>query len=282
MKTEKVEKDIFINILRDYCKKHGSIFWKPKALALDKDTDTFYIPEKDCYYAVYTNKIRNSKMLTSYISNDEECHIPVNELNQLDCIQMSAEMFDKIKDKLTGFNANYGYGLIYDDSYIPPAPDTARYSHYSIVNFDFSNERHFIEAANIIEQDGDWMRPENIKKIMRQYKENSVFDPDLWIFVKDNFENKLIGNSISYLDKEISQTQIDWFHVSENFQGKGAGRFLISEAVRRVKDRTKYILAGGTNEFYKKCGFVERELGVWAAKEGFEFIASCVQPNVLP
>ena len=162
MKIEKIGKDIFIDILRDHCISSKSLFWKAKALALDKDTETFYIPEKDCYYSIYTNKMPDNRMfgkkeLVSYISNDEECHIPIDILNQLDCINMSANMFDKIKDKLTGFKANYGCGLYYY-SYIPPVFDTER---YSIVDFDFSNEQHYIEASNMLnqEENGDWMMP---------------------------------------------------------------------------------------------------------------------------
>jgi len=94
---------------------------------------------------------------------------------------------------------------------------------------------------------------ENIRKIARQYKEHSVFAPDLWIFAKDNIENKLVGISISNFDKEIGETQIDWFFISLQFHGQRVGSFLINEAVNRVKNRVKYIHAGGTNEFYKKC-----------------------------
>jgi GNAT superfamily N-acetyltransferase len=123
--------------------------------------------------------------------------------------------------------------------------------------------------------------PENIKKIARQYKEHSIFEPDLWIFAKDNFEDKIAGITISSFNRELSETQVDWFYILPQFHGKGIGRFLLKETVSRSKNRSKIIHAPG-DEFYKKCGFVETHYDAWAEKEGYEFIASCVQPNVLP
>ena len=278
MKIEKINKDIFANVLHNYyesTRKNNFAVWKHKALVLDKDTENFYIPEKNCYYSIY-----NNKMLLSYITYDDKCHVPIDILNKLDCIMMLADIFDKIKDKLIGFSANYGYKLHYDYSYIPIV-DTGR---YSAVDFDFSDEQHYIQACNMInqEENGDWFMPDNIRKIVQQYKEHSVFSPDLLFFAKDNFENKLVGITISSFDKKISETDIDWFFILPQFHGKGAGRFLIAETVNRSKERSKSIRTGGTNEFYKKCGFIEKDCEVWATKEGFEFIASCVQPNVLP
>lgn len=283
MKIEKMEKNIFIDVLRDYCiKKEANIFafWKFKALALDIDTDTFYIPEKDCYYSIYTNKIQNKKMLISYISKDEECHIPIEELNSLDCISLMANTFDKIYDNLAGFNVDYGYKLHYDYSYVPVAHTEL----YSIEEFDFFDEQHFIEAAAMIneEEEDAWFLPANVRKIKSLYEKSSVFEADLWFFAKDKVTNKLAGVTISSFDKEIEETDIDWVFILPQFQGKGAGRLLINETIKRSKDRSKSIKVGGANEFYKKCGFIEKDCNAWATKEGYDFVASCIQPNILP
>jgi len=281
MKIEKIEKEAIINALRD----SGKFCWgfcKFKDLTLDENTEAFYIPEKNCYYAVYTNKMPENrmfgkKMLLYYISHDEKCHIPAEELNKLDCIQMPAEAFDTVKDKLAGFNAGGGYKLYYDYSHVPAA-DTGR---YSVVEFDFSNEQHYIAASNMLnqEEDEDWMMPDNIRKIASEYKRYAAFNPELWIFAKANAEDKLIGVAISYFDEEVGQTDIDWVYVLPEFHGKGVGLFLMNETVKRCKERSKDIRAVG-DDFYKKCGFIEKECTVYATKENFEFIHPS-QPNIL-
>ena len=266
-----INHQIFCLKLLESCKEsrdHAFAFWKLTTLA--KEGQTYYLPEHDCYYAVYRN------FLFAYISPDNRCHIPPDILNSFDCIQMSAYTFDTIKGKLVRFEPNYGYKLHYDYSYNPQFVDK---NHYEIVDFNFASEQHFIEASNMINQEsGNWMMPGNIKKIMRE----PVFDPSLWFFVKDIADNKLIGIGISTYDYHLRETDIEWFYILPEYHGKGAGRFLANEIIRRSKDRSEDIRVGGTNEFYRKCGFIEKSCTVWASKKDFSFVAPCIQPNLLP
>jgi len=283
MRTEKINKEAAVDALYKHCistRQHSWGFWKLKALTLDKDTVSFYMPEKDCYYSIYTHKASDKRMLASYIAKDGICYIPVDELNALDCIMMQEAAFDTIRDQLIDFTVNDRPGLDYDFSYVPVV-DNGR---YSIIDFDFTNEQHFAEASKLLNQEdnGDWMMPDNIRKIARQYKQHAVFYPDLWFFTKDNVDNKLTGISISFYDETTEETHIDFCYVLPQCHGKGAGRALLRETVNRSRAHTKYIVTGSTNEFYTKCGFYESRFDVWAAKDGFEFIASCVQPNILP
>jgi GNAT superfamily N-acetyltransferase len=62
---------------------------------------------------------------------------------------------------------------------------------------------------------------------------------------------------------------LDWIFVLPEYQGKGAGRFLIDEIIKRSAYRSKVIRVGGETEFYKKCGFYEKERWAWAVKPGF-------------
>jgi GNAT superfamily N-acetyltransferase len=106
----------------------------------------------------------------------------------------------------------------------------------------------------------------------------SAFDPSLWFFVKDTVSQELVAVSISAYDSEVRQTDLDWIYVSPLYQGKGAGRFLIEETIRRCKDKSEDICVGGTVEFYRRCGFYDYEQWVWASKDGYQFNAPKIQP----
>lgn len=238
-------------------------YWKMKHLI--EDGETYYLPEHNCYYLI------RDKHLLVYHSPDQELHISIEELNSLDCISLPADMFDKIKDKLVGFHENRAWGLRYDFCYEPPKQQSTR---YEAVNFDFQNTDQYKKAAEIINGGSDWLTEKNIEK-MTGY---SAFDPSLWFFVKDTASRELVAISISAYDGEVRQTDLDWIYVSPPYQGKGAGRFLIEETIRRCKDKSDDICVGGTVEFYRRCGFYDYEQWVWASKEGYQLNAPKIQP----
>jgi predicted N-acetyltransferase YhbS len=239
-------------------------YWKMKWLI--ENGEAFYLPEHDCYYL-----IRNNHLLI-YYSPDNRLHLSAQELNRLDCISLPATMYDTIKEQLVGFNVSYGWGLRYDFNYRPKENGTAQ---YQAVDFNFSDPAHYTKAACIINgNNGGWLNDKNVKKMTS----HSAFDPTLWFFVKDMLTQDLAAISISAYDAEVKQTDLDWIYVAPGYQGKGCGRFLIEETIRRCKDKSESICVGGTVEFYRKCGFVDYELWAWAPKEGYQFKAEGIQP----
>jgi GNAT superfamily N-acetyltransferase len=106
----------------------------------------------------------------------------------------------------------------------------------------------------------------------------SAFEPSLWFFVRDRELQELAAISISAYNAEIRQTDLDWIFVSPEYQGKGCGRFLVNETIRRCRDKSDSICVGGTEEFYRRCGFIDFEQWVWAAKEGYRLVAPSIQP----
>ena len=106
----------------------------------------------------------------------------------------------------------------------------------------------------------------------------SAFDPSLWFFVQDAESGKNVAVSISAYSPEVRETDLDWIFVLPEYQGKGAGRFLINETIRRCRDKSDIIRVGGTVEFYRRCGFVDDTLWVWATKPGYNFTCESIQP----
>jgi len=241
-----------------------------------EDAAAFYLPEHGCYYVIKNNH------LLIYYSPDGLCHIPIDEMNSLDCISLKASMFDPIKDKLTGFKVSYYEGLRYNKSYVPPVLTGDM---FDVAEFNFSNEEHYDLAAKCIDGlDGEFTGAHgeftgaHIKRIKANYESCSVFDPSLWFFIRDKQSKKLIGNAISTYQKSAKETLLDWIHILPAYQGKGAGRLMMQETIRRSLDRSDIIQVGGTVEFYKKCGFCAHEIGVWAAKPGYSFYGPTICP----
>jgi len=275
----KIDMSVFQKIHRElYCSNSpgysGALaFWKLEKLC--DDAEAFYLPEYGCYYV-----IRNKHLLI-YYSPDALCHIPIEELNSLDCISMKAEMFDTIKHKLPGFNVNYGENLHYDKNYVPPAFSSDM---FSIVEFNFSNEEHYEIAAkciNGLEEFTDTagnFTDAHIKRIKANYISCSVFAPELWFLIQDKQTKKLVGSAISTYQKCVKETLLDWIYILPQYQGKGAGRFMMQEIIRRSIGRSDIIQVGGTVEFYKKCGFYTKKVDVWAPKPGYSFHAPSICP----
>ena len=239
-------------------------YWKMKWLI--ENGETYYIPEHDCYYM-----IRNNHLLI-YYSPDNQLHLSTQELNRLDCISLPAAMYDTVKANLAGFNHSYGWRLRYNFNHHPNEYISTQ---YEAVDFDFSDSTHYTKAAEIIGGgNNNWFNDNNVKK-MTSYV---AFDPALWFFVRDKSTMNLAAISISAYDTEVKQTDLDWIYVGSEYQGKGCGRFLIEETIRRCKDKSENICVGGTVEFYRKCGFVDYELWVWAPKDGYQFKAVGIQP----
>ena len=238
-------------------------YWKMKYCI--ETGEAFCLPEYDCYYL-----IRNNHLLV-YHSPDNQMHLSAEELNRLDCISLPAALFDSVKEQLIGFHASYGWNLRYDFAY-SPREDNA--SPYEAVDFDFLDPSHYNRVAEIISGADGWFAGDNVRK-MTTY---AAFHPALWFFVRDKATQALAAVGISVYDVEAKQTDLDWIYVAPAYQGKGCGRFLIAEIIRRCKDISENIRVSGEVEFYRKCGFVDHELWAWAPKDGYQFSAMGIQP----
>jgi GNAT superfamily N-acetyltransferase len=234
--------------------------------------EAFHDDENDCIYV-----IRNKQLLFYHSSDERRFHIPIDELNKLDFIVLRMCDYLRLKDKLVGFEFSQGYALYYDFNHATALPPQTR---YEIAEFDFSNDRHYALAGNILnvamggesvdfdrEDCPDWcFSPERLKR----WTAFPTFDPSLWLFVRDRETQELVSFGISTYHKEAMETDLDWIFVLPEHHGRGVGRILIAEIIRRSIDRSKVIRVGGVaDDFYKKCGFYEKELWGYAVKPGF-------------
>ncbi len=94
------------------------------------------------------------------------------------------------------------------------------------------------------------------------YTTRPVYDAALWLAIRDDRTGEIAATGIAELDREIGEGVLEWIQVSQGHRGKGLGRYIVSELLRRLKDRADFVTVSGqcnntTNpeKLYRRCGF---------------------------
>ncbi len=241
-------------------------YWKMERLF--EEASITYNKEKNIYYLVRNNH------LICYLSNDNKMHLPLDKVNDFDCITIEKSVYDLVEDSLEGFNKAVIEPLYYNMDYKIEAKLDER---FEVLDFNPLAKEHYIMAAEIINEDlGDYFTEDNIRKMTTF----PSYDKDLWFFIREKDTGKLAGISISTFSDEVKEVDIDWMYIRTAYHKQGIGRYMIYETVKR-SDKAEIIRVSGVNEFYKKCGFEPKELWAWAAKPGYSFYSPSIQPNIL-
>lgn len=103
---------------------------------------------------------------------------------------------------------------------------------------------------------------------LRSYMFRPVYDAALWLAIKDNKTGSIVATGIAELDREIGEGVLEWIQVSQGHRGKGLGRYIVLELLRRLKSKAEFTTVSGqcnnaTNpeKLYRKCGFIGND--VW-------------------
>ena len=103
---------------------------------------------------------------------------------------------------------------------------------------------------------------------LRQFTDRPVYDATLWIAAKDSRTGAVAATGIADLDREIKEGILEWIQVSPEYRGRGLGRWLVCELLRRTQGRADFATVSGrcgnpTNpeQLYRVCGFTGRD--VW-------------------
>ena len=106
---------------------------------------------------------------------------------------------------------------------------------------------------------------------MRAYARRPVYDPALWIAVRDR--SGIIASGIAERDDRVGEGILEWVQVSPEKRRRGLGRFIVCELLRRLKGRAAFATVSGRlddeNEplkMYLSCGF--RDPVVWHVIRG--------------
>ncbi|KUH33402.1 hypothetical protein APY94_06150 [Thermococcus celericrescens] len=99
-------------------------------------------------------------------------------------------------------------------------------------------------------------------EIVKSWTKHPVFDPNLWIWVIDSEKNTPAGLGIAEFDPTIREGSLEWIQVLPEYRGKGIGKTIVLELLRRLQDRAAFTTVSGevNNKtkpeiIYRRCGF---------------------------
>ena len=102
---------------------------------------------------------------------------------------------------------------------------------------------------------------------LSRYTLRPVYDAFLWLAVKDDQTDRIVATGIAELDREIGEGALEWIQVSQAHRGKGLGRYIVLELLRRLKSKAGFATVSGQcnnaanpEKLYRKCGFTGNDI----------------------
>lgn len=101
--------------------------------------------------------------------------------------------------------------------------------------------------------------------------------------MKNIKSDKPVAIGIAVYDKEICETELEWIYVDSTYHGKGIGRMIVHELVRRSQDVSRTIrVRGVADEFYIKCGFIKKTDEWFWVKKKAQILAGGIRLYRIP
>lgn len=129
---------------------------------------------------------------------------------------------------------------------------------FQIVNVDTKSESDLV--AEVIKR-----CYENINvnpEIVKSWTKHPVFDPSLWFWVIDGEKGTPAGLGIAEFDPTVREGSLEWIQVLPEYRGKGIGKTIVLELLRRLRGCAAFItVSGKVNNntkpeiLYRRCGF---------------------------
>ena len=97
---------------------------------------------------------------------------------------------------------------------------------------------------------------------LQRYTSHPVYDPSLWISIKDKRTEKTAATGIAEFDARIGEGILEWIQVSPEYRKQGLGAFVVNELLCRMQGKAGSVTVSGkvTNStnplsLYERCGF---------------------------
>lgn len=100
---------------------------------------------------------------------------------------------------------------------------------------------------------------------LQSYMKHPVYDPDLWIAIREPSNHMIVASGIAEYDQRIGEGILEWIQVSPMYRRNGIGRFVVCELLRRMKTKgASFVTVSGRMQnpeqpllLYASCGFVD-------------------------
>lgn len=97
---------------------------------------------------------------------------------------------------------------------------------------------------------------------MQSYVTRTVYCPELWLAVKDDYTGEIVATGIAELDCEIGEGILEWIQVSKDYRRCGLGSYIVSELLWRMRNKAQFVTVSGQcnnldkpEALYRRCGF---------------------------
>jgi len=105
------------------------------------------------------------------------------------------------------------------------------------------------------------------------WRENPVFDPELWIWIIDEISRKPAGLGIAEYDPVIGEGSLEWIQILTEYRGQGLGKAIVYELLRKLEGRAQFTTVSGpvdnrtqSEMLYRSCGFEGEDIW-WVLRE---------------
>ena len=105
------------------------------------------------------------------------------------------------------------------------------------------------------------------KEQLESYRKTPVYNPDLWILLKDGVSGEYIGSGIADYDSETGELIIEWVQVLPSYRRHGYGAFIVNYLLNKMKGTAKFATVSGKinspshpETLYRKCGFTGNDI----------------------
>jgi GNAT superfamily N-acetyltransferase len=142
-------------------------------------------------------------------------------------------------------------------------PETACPQGYHYADADLIVEADAIAALIRACYPGSEMTAEEVQS----WAGHPVYDPALWVWVREAATNQPVGLGIAEFDPDIPEASLEWIQVHPNAQGKGLGKAIVAELLRRVAGQTAITTVSGQvdnltqpERLYRRSGFTGSDI----------------------
>jgi ribosomal protein S18 acetylase RimI-like enzyme len=99
------------------------------------------------------------------------------------------------------------------------------------------------------------------KKIVESWLDHPVYDPNLWVWIKETGSDQLAALGIAEIDHRVPEASLEWVQVHPDFQRRGLGSAIVGELLRRVSPRVDFTTVSGDVNNPSNPEILYREMG---------------------
>jgi len=99
------------------------------------------------------------------------------------------------------------------------------------------------------------------------WTEHPVFDASLWVWLIEEGSETPAGLGIAEFDPGIAEGSLEWIQVLPTYRGRGLGKQIVYELLRRLEGRATFTSVAGQmdnqtqpEKLYRSCGFEGNDL----------------------